>query len=139
MTYDYPMKTKQVVYWLARLVAAIIMLQTLYFKFTGAPESVKIFTTVGMEPWGRYTVGVFELMASVLLLINTTAWVGGGLALGLMAGAIGMHVTLLGIEVEDDGGLLFFYAVLVAVCAIVVLLVNKVTISAMVKRLTGRS
>lgn len=132
------MNTKNIIYWLARLLAAGIMLQTLYFKFTGAPESVEIFTTVGMEPWGRYLVGVFELIASVLLLINTTAWVGGALALGLMTGAIGMHITLLGIEVQDDGGLLFFYAVLVAVCAVVVLWINRATVSAIVKGITGR-
>lgn len=132
------MNTKNIIYWLARLLAAGIMLQTLYFKFTGAPESVEIFTTVGMEPWGRYLVCVFELIASVLLLINTTAWVGGALALGLMTGAIGMHITLLGIEVQDDGGLLFFYAVLVAVCAVVVLWINRATVSAIVKGITGR-
>ncbi|QOI98628.1 MAG: DoxX family protein [Flammeovirgaceae bacterium] len=133
------MKTKNIIYWLARLLAAVIMLQTLYFKFTGAPESVEIFTTVGMEPWGRYMVGVLELSASVLLLINATAWAGGVLALGLMAGAIGMHLAFLGIEVQDDDGLLFFYAVLVAVCAVVVIWMNRQTGSAFVKRITGRS
>jgi uncharacterized membrane protein YphA (DoxX/SURF4 family) len=133
------MKSNKFVYWLARIIAAIILLQTLYFKFTGAPESVEIFTTVGMEPWGRYAVGVLELIASVLLLINATAWLGGGLALGLMAGAIGMHLTLLGIEVQDDGGLLFFYAVLVAVCAIVVLAMNREAALGWLKRLTNRT
>jgi uncharacterized membrane protein YphA (DoxX/SURF4 family) len=133
------METRKIFYWLARLVAAIIMLQTLYFKFTGAAESVEIFTTVGMEPWGRYAVGIFELIASVLLLINTTAWVGGALALGLMAGAIGMHLVFLGIEVKDDGGLLFFYAVLVAVCSVFVLTVNKETVIATLKKFTNRS
>lgn len=133
MPYYYTMKTKTIFYWVARGVAAVIMLQTLYFKFTGAPESVEIFTTVGMEPWGRFAVGVFELIASILLLINTTAWLGGGIALGLMAGAIGMHLTVLGIEVQDDGGLLFFYALLVAACAMVVLWFNKETINARMK------
>ncbi len=84
--------TTRYFYWGARLVAAIILLQTLYFKFTASPESVYIFSTIGMEPWGRIGVGVVELIAGVLLLLSATAWIGAGLALGLMAGAIGMHL-----------------------------------------------
>ena len=102
-----------VFYWAARIIAAVIMFQTLYFKFSGAEESVYIFTAVGMEPWGRIGVGVMELIAALLLIIVTTAWLGAGLALGLMAGAIGMHLFILGIEVHGDGGQLFLYAVLV--------------------------
>jgi len=111
------MKASHIIYWVARLVAAIIMIQTLYFKFTGAEESVYIFTTVGMEPWGRIGVGVLELIASVLLLIPSTVWAGSILAFGLMAGAISMHFMFLGIEVKGDGGQLFLYALLVAICA----------------------
>ena len=102
---------------MARLVAAFIMIQTLYFKFTASEESVFIFTAVGMEPWGRIGVGVLELIASVLMIIPATVWAGSLLAFGLMAGAIGMHVTLLGIVVKDDGGQLFIYALIVAICA----------------------
>ena len=97
------------------------MLQTLYFKFSASPESVYIFTAVGIEPWGRIGVGVMELIASALILVTATAWLGAGLALGLMAGAIGMHLTLLGIEVQNDGGQLFLYAVIVLVCSLYVL------------------
>lgn len=93
------------------------MVQTLYFKFTAAEESVIIFSAVGMEPWGRIGVGVLELMASLLILVPATVWVGSILAFGLMAGALGMHLTLLGIEVNGDGGLLFIYALIVAICA----------------------
>ncbi len=115
------MKIKTIVYWGARILAAIIMLQTLYFKFTASPESVYIFTAVGIEPWGRIGVGVMELIASALILVTATAWLGAGLALSLMAGAIGMHLTLLGIEVQNDGGQLFLYAVIVLVCSLYVL------------------
>ncbi len=115
------MRIKAIIYWGARIVAAIIMLQTLYFKFTASPESVYIFTEVGMEPWGRIGVGAMELIASALILVTATAWLGAGLALGLMAGAIGMHLTLLGIEVQDDGGQLFLYAVIVLVCSLYIL------------------
>jgi len=122
------MNIKNILYWGARLVAATIMLQTLYFKFTASEESVYIFTTVGMEPWGRIATGVVELIASVLLLINATAWLGAGLAFGIMAGAIVMHLTLLGFEVKDDGGQLFLYALLVMVCSFVILVRERVII-----------
>lgn len=111
------MKPTVILFWLARIVAALIMLQTLYFKFTASPESVFIFTTVGMEPWGRWLVGTFELVASILLFIPATVWLGAVLAIGLMGGAIGMHITVLGIEVQGDGGQLFLYAAIVLVCA----------------------
>jgi uncharacterized membrane protein YphA (DoxX/SURF4 family) len=131
------MKITFILFWGARLVAAFIMLQTLYFKFSASDESVYIFTTVGMEPWGRIGVGVFELVASVLLLINRTAWLGAAMATGLMLGAIGMHLTLLGIEVMNDGGQLFLYAWLVLIASLYVLFVERHTwleILRMVKR-----
>lgn len=99
------------------MVAAILMLQTLYFKFSGSEESVYIFTTLGMEPWGRIAVGIFELIASVLLLVPSMVWLGSVLAIGLMVGAIGMHATILGIEVMGDRGQLFIYAVVVTLCS----------------------
>jgi len=95
---------------IARGVAAVILLQTLYFKFSGAPESRAIFEQLGMEPWGRLGSGVMELIASLLLLRNRTSGVGGALAMGLMAGAIGSHLFVIGIEQGDDGGLLFVLA-----------------------------
>ena len=119
------MKTSAILYWLARIVAALIMAQTLYFKFSAAPESVEIFTTVGMEPWGRIGVGVMELIASILLLINATAWLGAALAAGLMGGAIMMHLTILGIAVRGDGGYLFTLALVVLVWSLYVLFYNK--------------
>ena len=106
-----------ILYWGARLLAALILLQTLFFKFTASAESVYIFTKVGMEPWGRIMVGILELVAGVMLIIPRTAWMGATLALGLMTGAIGMHLTLLGIDVQGDGGYLFFLALLVTICS----------------------
>ena len=120
--------------WAARLIAALIMLQTLYFKFTGASESVEIFTRVGMEPWGRFGVGTMELIASILILIPATSWIGAGLAFGLMLGAIGMHLTILGIEVQGDGGYLFFLALLVSICSTFILWVNKEVLLTFVKK-----
>ena len=111
------MKTP-ILFWITRILAAIIMVQTLYFKFTAAPESVFIFSTVGMEPWGRWLVGFLELVASVMLFIPATIWLGSILAIGLMAGALGMHLTLLGIEVQGDGGQLFIYALVVLICTL---------------------
>lgn len=99
--------------WLVRAVVAVILLQTLFFKFTGAPESVYIFKTVGQEPWGRYGSGVVELIAAILLFLPSLVPVGAGLALGVMSGAILFHLTKLGIVVQDDGGLLFGLALIV--------------------------
>ncbi len=129
------MKFKAILCWIARIVAAIILLQTLFFKFTASAESVYIFTTMEMEPWGRITIGVFELIAGILLLINRTAWIGAGLALALMIGAIGMHLTLLGIEVMGDGGLLFAHAIIVATASVYVLVMNEENISDFMKRI----
>jgi putative oxidoreductase len=102
---------------LLRITAAAILLQTLYFKFTGAEESVYIFTALGAEPWGRLASGVAELVTAVLLIVPGTASIGGLLALGVMSGAILSHLTILGIDVRGDGGLLFALAVLVWLAA----------------------
>lgn len=96
-----------------RIVIALILLQTLYFKFTGAPESVYIFETVGMEPWGRIGSGIAELIAAILLFVPGLVWAGALLALGVISGAIFFHLTTLGIEVQGDGGLLFILACIV--------------------------
>lgn len=93
--------------WILQIVAALIFLQTLFFKFTGAEESIYIFTKVGAEPWGRYASGVAELVAAALLLIPQTAALGAILGLGVISAAILSHLTVLGIVVKDDGGLLF--------------------------------
>jgi putative oxidoreductase len=119
------MKVSALVYWIARLIAAAIMAQTLFFKFSGAEESVEIFTKMGIEPWGRIGTGVMELIASVLLLINSTARWGALLACGLMAGAIGSHLFVLGIEVRGDGGYLFTLAWIVLLTSLYVLWVNR--------------
>lgn len=110
---------------IAKGVAAVLMLQTLYFKFQAEPESVYIFTKVGIEPWGRIGTGVIELIASVLILIPRTAWIGAGLGLGVMLGAILTHLALLGIEVQGDGGQLFFYAIAVAVSCVTILYITR--------------
>ncbi len=106
--------------WILRLLVAGILLQTLYFKFSGAPESRYIFSALGAEPWGRIASGVAELIAAILLLIPTTAGIGAVLALGIISGAIAAHLTRLGIEIEGDGGLLFYLAVAVFVGSLVI-------------------
>ncbi len=107
--------------WFCRLLAAIIMLQTLYYKFSGAEESVYIFTQLGIEPWGRIGSGIVELLASVLILYPPLTVYGAVLALGTMSGAIAAHIFKLGISVKGDGGQLFIYALLVFVCSAVLL------------------
>ena len=96
---------KKIFIWALRFVVAIILLQTLYFKFTGAPESVYIFETLGIEPYGRIGSGIAELITSILILIPRTTLLGAILGLGIMIGAILSHLTKLGIEVNNDGGI----------------------------------
>ena len=98
--------------WSLRLIAAAILGQALFFKFSAAPESVFIFRTLGIEPWGRIFTGLCELLAVVLLLLPRTAGVGGALGAGLMAGALVSHLFVLGIEVQGDGGTLFGLAII---------------------------
>lgn len=111
--------------WLFRLAAAIIMLQTLYFKFSAAPESVYIFTTLGLEPWGRIGIGSLELIASILIVIPKTTSLGALLAVGIMAGAILSHLTKLGIVVQNDGGQLFTLALAVFICSAILLVIYR--------------
>jgi len=122
---NHTSKTTTVIAWICRIAAAVILLQTLFFKFTGAPESVYIFSKVGLEPWGRIGSGIAELIAAILILIPPTTWLGAGLALAVMAGAIFSHLTILGIVVMDDGGLLFGLALAVAVCSAVLLFLQR--------------
>lgn len=110
---------------IAAIAAAIILLQTLYFKFTGAPESVYIFSTLGMEPWGRIGSGVAELIASILLIMPRSSVFGAILSLGVISGALISHLTILGIEVKEDGGLLFGLAVVVFLCSALVLWLRR--------------
>jgi putative oxidoreductase len=111
--------------WALQLIVAGILLQTLFFKFTGAAESVYIFSTLGAEPWGRIGSGVVELAAAILLLYPATVTIGAVLALGVIAGAIVSHLTVLGIEVQGDGGLLFFLALAVFVSSAAILFLRR--------------
>lgn len=98
-----------------RILIAILLVQTLYFKFTAHPDSIAIFTKIGVEPFGRIGVGVVELLASILLLIPKTAWIGAGLTIGVLSGAIIMHLTVLGISVNGDGSLFYMGLIMLAI------------------------
>jgi uncharacterized membrane protein YphA (DoxX/SURF4 family) len=111
--------------WALRLIVAVILVQTLFFKFTGAEESVYIFRTLGVEPWGRIGSGVVELITALLLLIPRTVAIGALLALGTITGAILSHLTKLGIVVMNDGGLLFTLALAVFVSSVALLVIHR--------------
>ena len=113
------MKTKLL--FTLRLAVAIILIQTLRFKFTAHPDSVYIFSQVGLEPYGRIAIGILELIAGILLLIPKTVWAGATLTLGVISGAIVMHLTQLGIEVRGDGGVLFFTAIITFLLSVIIL------------------
>ncbi len=119
------MKIKIIFVWVLRLISVYILLQTLRFKFGADPESVYIFTKVGMEPWGRIGSGVVELIASILLLIPRTTAFGALMAIGTMTGAIFFHLTSLGIEVMGDHGQLFFMGITVWLCCATLLFIYR--------------
>jgi hypothetical protein len=118
-------KTSTRLSWIAQVIAAVILGQTLFFKLAGAPESIYIFERLGVEPWGRYATGMFEVVAVVLLLIPRTAGLGALMAIGLMFGALGSHVTTLGIQIQGDGGLLFALAVTTLIAASTVAYIRR--------------
>lgn len=126
------MKTN-ILTWIIKLTAVVILLQTLFFKFTGAEESIYIFETLGIEPFGRIGSGVVELIASILILIPRTTLLGAVMALGTMVGAIISHLFILGIEVKNDGGLLFILASITFACSIYLILMNKSKIPDLLK------
>jgi uncharacterized membrane protein YphA (DoxX/SURF4 family) len=111
--------------WIVKLTAVIILVQTLFFKFTGAEESVYIFQTLGIEPLGRIGSGVVELVASILILIPRTTLLGALLALGTMIGAIFSHIFVLGIVVKNDGGTLFTLAIITTICCLILVYNQK--------------
>jgi putative oxidoreductase len=142
-TMSRPMSTPfLVISWLCRIVAAVILLQTLFFKFTAAPESVYIFTKLGtfihtyspfpsistVEVSGRIGSGIVELIAAVLLLPPRFAWAGAVLAMAATSGAIASHLTFLGVEVQGDKGLLFFLAIAVFVTSAIALFLHRMQI-----------
>ena len=118
-------RTHTIASWILQLIAAAILAQTLFFKFSGAEESKYIFTTLGVEPWGRVATGCAELVAVFLLLTPRTVTLGALLSLGLMLGAIGSHFAKLGLVVKNDGGLLFGLAVAVLVCSAAILVLRR--------------
>lgn len=119
--------------WILRITAAIILLQTLYFKFSGAEESIYIFSTLGIEPYGRIGIGIVELITALLILIPRTTLLGSLLGAGTMLGAIFSHLFILGIEVNNDGGGLFTLALITLICCVVLIYLNKNKISNLLK------
>lgn len=118
------MKTENTI-WILRIVAAGILLQTLFFKFSGAAESIYIFSALGAEPYGRIGSGIAEFIVAVLILIPKTTWIGALGGCGIMIGAILSHLLVLGIVVENDGGFLFLLAVITLLCCVGLLYFNK--------------
>lgn len=124
---------KLILIWLIRLTAAIILLQTLYFKFTVAEESVYIFSTLGVEPYGRIGSGIVELIAAILILIPRTTLFGALMGASVMLGAIFSHLFILGINVQNDGGELFILAIITFLCCIALIYWNKSKIKTVLK------
>lgn len=121
------MKGKKIIMWLSRLVAAGILLQTLFFKFTAHPDSVMLFSTLGVEPYGRIALGVVELIVGIGLLIPKTTLKASYAAITIMVGAIASHLFVIGVSFNNDGGALFGLAIAVLVASLVNLVLTKKT------------
>jgi uncharacterized membrane protein YphA (DoxX/SURF4 family) len=119
--------------WILRITVAVILLQTLYFKFTGAEESIYIFTALGVEPFGRIATGILELVTVILILIPRTIFLGALLGSGIMVGAILSHLFVLGIEVENDGGTLFTLAIITLLCCVALIFLNRDKVANLLK------
>ncbi len=117
-----------VVSWICSITAAAILFQTLFFKFSGAHESIYIFDKVGLGAPGRIGSGIVELIASILFFTPRATWLGALIALGVISGAIMSHLTVLGIEVDGDGGELFGLAIVTWVCSAIVLVIHRKSI-----------
>lgn len=129
------MKSKKIISGILRLVVAIILLQTLYFKFTAHPDSVHIFSELGVEPWGRIFLGIVELITAILILIPGTALIGMVISLGIIMGAVASHLLVLGINVSNDGGVLFILALIVLIASTTYLVLHKEELMASLKKL----
>ena len=123
----------QLFVWIVKLTAVIILLQTLFFKFSGAQESIYIFQTLGVEPYGRIGSGVIELIASILILIPKTTLIGALLGSGTMLGAVFSHIFVLGVEVQNDGGTLFVLAVITLLSGLFLVYTERNKISELLK------
>jgi uncharacterized membrane protein YphA (DoxX/SURF4 family) len=118
-------RNEMIASWVLQIAVALILFQTLFFKFSGAEESVYIFRTLGLEPWGRIGSGVVELIACALLLHPRTVPIGAAIAMGAITGAIFSHLTKLGVVVKDDGGLLFALALVVFIGSAAILFIRR--------------
>ncbi len=134
----FVMNTQNILSWLLRVAAAAILLQTLYFKFTAHPQSVALFSLLGVEPWGRIGTGIIELITGILLLIPATAFVGAFLGIGLMSGAILSHLAVIGIESHGDGGLLFGLAIAVFVMCAAIMWLHRGQGAALYRRVRNK-
>lgn len=117
-------KSKKIFNRILAILAALILLQTLYFKFSAHPDSVQLFTELGMEPWGRIGIGILELIAGLLLLYPKTTSFGALLSFGIISGAVFFHLFVLGIEVNNDGGGLFTMALAVFISSLILIIMN---------------
>jgi putative oxidoreductase len=127
------MNTKNIISWVLRLTVAIILLQTLYFKFTAHPDSVHIFSALGAEPWGRIGLGIVELITAILILTPKTKIIGMINSLGIILGAVFSHLLVLGVNVGNDGGSLFTLAIIVFIASTLFLIIHKTEVLTLIK------
>jgi putative oxidoreductase len=127
------MQLSNILSWLLRIIVAVIFIQTLYFKFTGHPDSVYIFSKLGVEPYGRIGLGISELIVAILLLIPSTKVTGIILSFGIICGAIMSHFLVIGTEIAGDSGRLFALAIVVLLACIFLYFIHRKEVKQYIK------
>ena len=128
---------KNLISWVAQIIVVVILGQTLFFKFTDAPEVVELFSKLGMGPFGYKLIGFLELIACVLLLIRPSIIWGAILSWGLMSGAIMGHITKIGFS--GDAGTLGSMAIAAWLLSCLIIYLRKNQISIIANMFGGNS
>ena len=123
------MKKTSLLSFVIRIAISLIYLQTLYFKFTAHPDSVYIFSKLGLEPYGRIGIGMLELIVAILLVLNKTKLLSIIVSLGIITGAIASHLLVIGITIKEDHGGLFTLAIIIFTLNIVLIYLHKTDFS----------
>lgn len=111
--------------WVLRIITTYIIFQIVYFKLSGDPQCIFVFEKMEIEPHGRFITGLIELVVGIFLLVPNTKLLGILGAFGAASCCLTAHFTVLGIEINNDGGQLFSMTASVFVLSIILSIIHK--------------
>lgn len=106
------MNIKFIMSWIFIILAFAILVYNAYLKLNSNSGAIQLFSGLGLEPYGRFAIGLFELTAALLLLYPGTVKYGAVLGFILMTGVIFIHITKIGIAL--NGNYSFFFMGVIA-------------------------